>query len=385
MGLQAPVNGARAFPYTPAPMFLRSLAPLLKLCAASLIALLIVDATLFRSGWYFRLVEPESTAGSVINDLKAIRKFYLPGKKNILVLGNSQIGEGFSARIADAASGRDDLHFINGSDAGTTPRVWNYLLRKVDPDANRFAAIALMVDYDVSANRNDMTNYLLDTNYLLPLLRLSDLQDYPASFTNADERARARRAILLPLQALGKDVRGLFADPGDRFHNLRRYHKDWLHDIAVYGGRDIRLPSLAIDAATGMPGDFSPLDSSARPRVEDYFRKLHEPVPELTQTANAAYLREWLGRIAGRYAGTNIPVIVFVVPRGPWHRNLAPVPVPTGPVGEFVAAGSVVALPGDAFVDLEQPQYFFDTLHMNRAGLESFSGQFARRIAPLVH
>ncbi len=302
-------------------MLLRSLAPLLKLCAASLIALLIVDATVFRSGWYFRLAAPESTAGSVINDLRAIRKFYVPGRKNILVLGNSQIGEGFSARIADATSGRDDLHFINGSDAGTTPRVWYYLLRKVDPDAKRFAAIALMVDYDVGANRIDMNNYLADTNYLLPLLRLSDLQDYPASFTNADERERARRAIVLPLQAFGKDIRGLFADPGDRFHDLRRYRKDWLNDVAAYGGRDLRLPALAIDAATGMPSDFSPLDSGTKARVEDYFRTLHEPAPESTQEANSAYLREWLGRIALRYAGTNIPVIVFVVPRGPWHRT----------------------------------------------------------------
>ncbi|HEY2394784.1 MAG TPA: hypothetical protein VGH81_02215 [Rudaea sp.] len=366
-------------------MILRSLAPLLKLCAASFVALLIVDATLFRSGWYFRLVEPESTAGSMINDLRAIRNFYRPGQKNILVLGNSQVGEGFSAKIADAASGRGDLNFINGSDAGTTPRAWYYLLRAVDPDANRFAAIALMVDYDVTANRIDMTNYLLDTNYLLPLLRLSDLQDYPDSFTDAGERERARRAIVLPLQALGEDVRGLFANPGDRFHDLRRYRKIWLHAVDVYPGREERLPSLSIDTVSGAPVDFGPLDSSVRPRVEDYFRKLHEPAPVQTQAANVAYLREWLGRIARRYATRHIPVIVFVVPRGPWHHALAPVPVPTGAVAELAASGSIVPLPGDAFVDLEQPQYFFDTLHMNRDGRENFSRRLAQQLAPQVH
>jgi hypothetical protein len=366
-------------------MILRSLAPLLKLCAASLVALLIVDAALFRSGWYFRLVEPESTAGSMLNDLRAIRAFRQPGRKNILVLGNSQIGEGFSARIADAASGRDDLHFINGSDAGTTPRAWYYLLRAVDPDADRFAAIAMMVDYDVTAARIDMTNYRLDTNYLLPLLRISDLREYPDSFTNAGERGRARRAIALPLQALGEDVRGLFASPGERFHDLRRYRKNWLHDVDVYPGRDTRLPPLSIDANTGLAVDFSPLASDARPHVEAYFRQLHEPAPEQTQTANAAYLREWLGRIARRYASKHVPVIVFVVPRGPWHQALAPMPVPTGAVAELAASGGIVPVPGDAFVDLEQPQYFFDTLHMNRDGRETFSRRLAQQVAPLVH
>ena len=366
-------------------MTLRSLAPLLKLCAASLVALLIADAALFRSGWYLRLIEPESTAGSMLNDLRAIRAFRQADRKNILVLGNSQIGEGFSARIADAASGRDDLHFINGSDAGTTPRAWYYLLRTVDPDADRFAAVAMMVDYDVAATRIDMANYRLDTNYLQPLLRISDLGDYPDTFTDAGERARARRAIVLPLQALGEDVRGLFANPGERFHDLRRYRKDWLHDVDVYPGREARLPPLTIDANTGRPVDFSPLDSDARPRVEAYFRQLHEPAPVPTQTANAAYLREWLGRIAHRYASKHVPVIVFVVPRGPWHQALAPVPVPTGAVAELAASGAIVPLPADAFVDLEQPQYFFDTLHMNRDGRENFSRRLAQQVAPLVH
>ena len=59
----------------------------------------------------------------------AIERHYRdPTRRNILVLGNSQIGEGFSAQIADAASARGDskAHFVNGSIPGTTPRVWDY-------------------------------------------------------------------------------------------------------------------------------------------------------------------------------------------------------------------------------------------------------------------
>ena len=85
-----------------------------------------------------------------------------------------------------------------------------------------------MVDYDVAANRLDMPNYSLDTSYLIQLLRLADLRDYPASFTSDSERERARRAILLPLQSLRDDVRDLFVHPLDRYKELNRNRKDWL-------------------------------------------------------------------------------------------------------------------------------------------------------------
>jgi hypothetical protein len=366
-------------------MHFRSLAPLLKLSAAVILLLVLFDAALFRSCLYFRFVKPDSTVGSVVNAVRAINHYSDPVRKNVLVLGNSRIGEGFSAALADEAGSQNGLHFVNGSVAGTTPRSWYYLLRSLDPDTSRFAAIAMMVDYDVAANRLDMPNYALDTNYVAPLLRLADLADYPASFTRDDERQRARRAILLPLQSLHEDLRDLLAHPLDRFDELQRYRKSWLYAFGHYPGREGTLPSLDIDQATGQPFDWSQVEPTLRPLLEAYFRELREPPSAETQAANADYLREWLGRIARRYAAHNVPVIVFVVPRGPWHRLLAPVPAAVGPVAELAAAGSIRPLPASAFVDLEQPQYFFDSLHMNRHGREAFSRMFAQQVAPLVH
>jgi len=102
------------------------------------------------------------------------------------------------------------------------------------------------------------------------------------------------------------------------------------------------------------------------------------------QDSNIAYLREWLGRIGARYAPNRIPIVVFVVPRGPWQRDLVRPPVAQGAVAEFAADGRIVALPGDAFTDLEQPRYFFDTLHMNHAGRVRFSRALAERLAALL-
>lgn len=364
-------------------MLYRPLAPLLKLVAAALAALLLVDASLFRSGLYYRWAEPDSTAGSVVRTLTTIKRDYEPGRKNVLVLGNSRIGEGFSALRADEAGGRDDLHFVNGAVAGTTPRLWYYMLRELDPHTDRFAAIALMVDYDAAETRLDMTNYSLDTPYAASLLRLSDLPDYPSSFTDPEQRERARRGILLPLQAMREDVLNLLAHPIQRRHVVRSTRRNAAYWNSHYPGRDERLPALQLDDA-GMPLDWG-ADATVRTKLDAYFHELRQPPPESLQSANTAYLREWLERIAQRYAAHAVPVFVFVVPRGPWHGSRAAVPQPHGAVAELASRGEVVPLPGDAFVSLEQPQFFFDAWHMNRDGREHFSRLFAQQIAARVH
>ena len=61
---------------------------------------LILDQLVFR-GVYLSFLEPESTAGMTLLARSIQSSNYVPGKKNILILGDSRIGEGFSARIAN--------------------------------------------------------------------------------------------------------------------------------------------------------------------------------------------------------------------------------------------------------------------------------------------
>jgi hypothetical protein len=365
-------------------MTLRPILSLLRLTAAAALVLLAVHVCLFGSGLSFRMIEPESTSGSVVNGMLFIDHDIDPARKNVVVFGNSQIGEGFSQRLADAEARRPDLHFINGAVAGTTPRVWYYMLRKVDPQAKRFAAIALMIDYDVASNKNDLGNYLLDTNYALPLLGMRDIDDFPNTFSDPTQRERARRAILFPLQALHDDVRDFMLHPWKRLIDITRGRYGWLNAVALYPGRETSLPELAIDASTHMPSDWGTTENEIRPVLEPYFKMLQLSASSELQAANSHYREEWLGRIVSRYRAHHVPVIVFVVPRGPWQREIMPIPKPEGAVADLIRHGEILAVPGDAFVDLEEPKYFFDTLHMNRAGREQFSRWFADRVAPLV-
>ena len=56
---------------------------------------------------------------------------------------------GFSARTADQEAQPWGLRFVAAGLGGTRLRVWNYLLRELDPHRDRYGAIVLVVrDYD---------------------------------------------------------------------------------------------------------------------------------------------------------------------------------------------------------------------------------------------
>lgn len=365
-------------------MFKR-IAPLLKLIAAISLILFLIDAAVFRSGVYASWMEPDSTGGSVVGDIAAIRHYTDSTRRNVLVLGNSQIGEGFSWPTADAAIGKSDLHFVNGSVAGTTPRLWSYLLREIDPDCSRYAAIVMMIDYDLSRWRSSFADYPLDTSYATPLLRIGDLDDYPSSFGDPDLRARARRAILLPLQAAHEDILNFIVHPLERWEKIVKGRPGWIAATAVYPGHREALPTLPIDKDTGMPSAWGPDAATLKPKLESYFRDLRKYASAEAMSANIDYQRRWVGRIAQCYRAHDVPVIAFNVPRGPWHGALTAAPQPNAALLDLHKAGTITLLPGDAFVQFEQPQFFVDTLHMNHTGREAFSALLAQKVAPLVH
>lgn len=344
------------------------------------------DALLFRSGLYYRWVEPRSTAGTTRSAIRVVRGSYEPGRRNVLVLGNSRIGEGFSSLLADEATADTGLHFINAAIPGTDPRVWYYVLREIDPRAERFAALVVPIRYDPVELSAPSADYPLDIAYLAPLLRLTDIVDFPSSFDDPTLQQRARRAILFPAQPMRDDMAALLASPSQRRHEVRESRRRHLGDLLRYGGRAEALPDLALDPDTLQLLDWQGREAELKPKLSGYFAALSSPHSgEAARASNERYYRQWLRRIADVYRANGVPVIAIEVPRGPFHGAHAATPTAAGTVAELAAAGLLILLPGDSFVDLEQPRYFFDDLHMNRAGREQFSPRLARLVAAALH
>ena len=184
------------------PQIRRTLFQLVLVVTAILAVPMAGDQWLIR-GVYVHWLEPESTAGMLMLAEQLVAAQLRPDRRNVLVIGDSRIAEGFSQVTANQTAAGDHLNFVRLGLPGTTPRVWALLLQRLDPRRDRFQAVYLMApslrDEDIA---EDFANRVLDNAYLGPILGLGNLHDYPDSFFLPAARKEARDAVLFPALSL---------------------------------------------------------------------------------------------------------------------------------------------------------------------------------------
>src|SRR5207253_6376662 len=102
-----------------------------------------LDGVIFHTRLYQSLLEPKSNAGRVLALARQEKQRRPAGGKEILVLGDSRMGIGFSEEVADEIAAGRDVSFFNRSMPESVPRLWYYLLREIDPSASRYQAIVM--------------------------------------------------------------------------------------------------------------------------------------------------------------------------------------------------------------------------------------------------
>ena len=105
-----------------------------------LILCLALQALVYRSGLYYRVADPKSNTGAVVNALLILEQHYQPGARTVLVLGDFRIVEGFSGPLAQ---GDGRLRFIALGVPGSSPRTWYYLLREIVRRGYAFEGVVL--------------------------------------------------------------------------------------------------------------------------------------------------------------------------------------------------------------------------------------------------
>ena len=311
------------------------------------------------------------------------------GKKGILVMGNSKVGEGFSAKMATEEAGRfgSSDKFENGAVAGTTPRVWFYLLRQLSAPADRLAAIVVMADSYHDNDDEEPEERRTDIAFLHPLLSLTDLTDFPWSFRSWPAQLEAIEAILFKGLFYKADLQDFARNPRQRIHDVRAWRQHGSEWIANYPGHDTSLDGLDLDPATGklsvLPGHKAIAPENLIPYTQRLRRYGGRP-PD--SAAAAAYRREWFGRLATFAKQNGIKLFVFRIPRGPLHYLADIDNEPTGALADLARQGALELLPASLFDNLERPEFFFDELHMNAAGRQLFSVKLAdavlQRLSP---
>src|SRR4029077_14586318 len=87
-------------------------------------AFLCVDGAIFHSGLYVSILAPGSYAGRVAKITQAEKERAPSGLKEVLVLGDSRIAEGFSTTLANELGSHDGIKFVTLSEPAASANTW---------------------------------------------------------------------------------------------------------------------------------------------------------------------------------------------------------------------------------------------------------------------
>jgi len=344
---------------------------------AGLLFFSAVEFSLFGSSLYRRILEPASNAGQVELLIEQARQHPPEPDKTVLVMGDSRIGEGFSAKVADRVAG-GRLRFVNGAASGSTPRSWYYMLRELDPGPANYRAIVLAVDdYRDEDGVWSWADYPLDLRIVIACLRLSDALDFAASFHQPALRFEALRAGLYKGFVYKDDLRAFLASPTARLQKVQAFRQNGATWTYEYTGNAGSLAGLSVDWAQRSISFPPGLTDAQKQELRAALLRGMEP----QHGDKYRYRKEWLGRIVDRYRGTSTRVVFVRVPRAPVPPPASGTALPSA-ISELAPAVTIVD--ENAFTSIEKPEYFFDSLHLNAQGREEFSKQLAARLQETV-
>ena len=327
-------------------------------------AFICVDAIIFHSGLYVSILAPASYAGRVAEITRDEKERAPSGLKEVLVLGDSRIAEGFSAALANELGSPAGLKFVSLAEPAASANTWYYMVREVDPSKRRYWAIVIPYGLGYEPNSADA----LRISMTAPLLRYLDCFHFASGFQRWSGRFRAFTACILRGSAYQDDVVDLLEHPAQRIKSLQQARAT-MHSRAVYKGRDYDLVGTTYDASTGKVAFAAKLTEAQRLAFR---RSLIQPSQADTEYS-IKLQREWIPRIMNRYSNSPTAIVLTPVPRGPF------VELP----GFFPGYGSVLpssvidrtrfSPQGGTFDFLEKPEYYFDAFHLNAKGRQRFT------------
>lgn len=326
-------------------------------------AFICVDGAIFHTGMYVSILAPGSYAGRVERITMAEKKRNPSGLKEVLVLGDSRIAEGFSATLANELGSGAGLKFVSLAEPAASANTWYYMIREVDPTKRRYSAIIVPYGLGYEPNSADP----LRISMTAPLLRYGDAFHFASGFQRWSGRFRAFAASVLRGSAYQDDVVDLLSHPIARIMNIRQADKP--PSGSEYKGRDYDLVGTSYDASTGQV-TFAPKLTEAQKAA---FRKsLIQPSQSDTEYS-LKLQRDWIPRIMNRYSDSPTAIVLTPLPRGPFlelggfskgYESILP---------SSVTDRTTFSLPGQTFKFLEKPEYYFDAFHLNAKGRQKFT------------
>jgi hypothetical protein len=323
-----------------------------------------VDGLVFHTRLYISILAPDSYAGRMAVMTRAEQQRQSSGLKEVLVLGDSRMAEGFSAAVADKLSSVAGFKFVNLAEPASSVNIWPYMLREVDPTTRRYWAI--VVPYGIGYEPNNADH--LRISMAAPLLHYQDCFNFASGFQQWSGRFRAFTACILRGSAFQSDVVDLLEHPIARIRSIQLEPKR-VRSRDVYKGRDSDIVGTSYDPKTGQVTFPPQLTEAQREAVRD---SLVQPSQSETQRF-LKMQRDGIQQILNRYSASPTQIVLTPIPRGPFAG------LPGASMTFHAAFPSVMmqkaafSLPEQTFDFLEKPEYYFDGYHLNARGRQRFT------------
>ncbi len=329
-----------------------------------LVTFICVDGVVFHTRLYTSILAPESYAGRMAAITRTEKNRASSDLKEVLVLGDSRMAEGFSAAVADKLSSVDGFKFVNLAEPASAVSIWDYMLREVDPERRRYWAI--VVPYGIGFEPNSADH--LRISMTAPLLRYGDCFNFASAFQRWSGRFRAFTACILRGSTYQSDVVDFLENPIARIRSVQREPKR-LQSRDLYKGRDYDIAGTSYDPKTGQVTFPPRLTEAQREAIRDSLMK-----PSQSETQDFLRMqRDGIQRILNRYSASPTEIVLTPVPRGPF-AGLPGVSMTFHAVFPTVTTQKTVfSLPEQTFDFLEKPEYYFDGYHLNAKGRQRFT------------
>jgi hypothetical protein len=326
--------------------------------------LVCLDGVIFHTDLYVSVLAPDSYTGRLAVITRAEKQRAPSDLKEVLVLGDSRMAEGFSSTIADELGSTAGLKFVNLAEPASSVNSWYYMLREVDPAARRYRAIVLPYGIGYEPSTADP----LRISMAAPLLRYGDCFSFASGFQRWSGRFQAFVACILRGSAYQSDVSDLLEHPIERIRNVQQ-EPQRLRSRAMYKGRDYDLVGTSYDPKTGRV-TFSPQLTEAQ--REAIRKSLVQPSEaEIEYFLNLQ--RDWIPRIVNRYSNSPTAIVLTPVPRGPFRELTGFSMATRAALPSVLLQRTAFSLPEQTFDFLEKPEYYFDGYHLNAKGRQKFT------------
>jgi hypothetical protein len=345
--------------------------------AGGLLAFVFIEGAVFHTGFYPSILDPSSSTGTIETLIRNEQARAVHDRNQVLAVGDSRMG--ILPRMANEH--HVGYWFASIAIGGSTPRCWYYFLRDTDPTARRYAAVVVPAnDYDLRDTPDNLADRLLDVNFVIAQLRLTDLAEFSGSYREPANRWMAFRDNLLKGFVYKRDFQEFLLNPAARLEKVRIVREGsagWAYNFVP---ENHSLAGLAVDWAAKHIHFPDGLTQAQRDFIRDVLLR-----PSVPQTGtNAAYHRYWFGRIVEHYRGSGTKLIFIRLPRAPVLPPNPPSPNPSSPLRVLARQRDVVLLDEHRFDELERPELFGDPLHLNGEGILRFSNILADEVRRIL-